>query len=166
MWRKLRHYPRGNRVIDPGFAKIPAHAPWSGMPTLEISASARPRYNGRAGRRTQNGVVYRLYSKAEFLNRDRFTPPDIQRIDLSHTILEVMNLGYSPGLMPWFDPPEAEEPRILLQLLTLLGASKAAESLPFSGKRLSELPMHPRLAAVVAAGLETGCGEDACWQPA
>jgi len=150
-------------VIDPGFAKIPAHAPWSGMPTLEIKRISQASAIQRAGRagRTQSGLVYRLYSKAEFLNRDQFTPPDIQRIDLSHALLEVMNLGYSPGLMPWFDPPEEKNLESSVQLLTLLGAIKSSGELTGFGKKLSELPMHPRLAAVVAAGLETGCGEDA-----
>ncbi len=150
-------------VIDPGFAKIPAHAPWSGMPTLEIKRISQASAIQRAGRagRTQNGVVYRLYSKAEFLNRDPFTPPDIQRIDLSHALLEVMNLGYSPGLMPWFEPPGEKNLESAVQLLTLLGAIKSSGELTKFGKRLSELPMHPRLAAVVTAGLETGCGEEA-----
>jgi len=150
-------------VIDTGFAKIPAHAPWSGMPTLEIKRISQASAIQRAGRagRTQNGVVYRLYSKVEFLNRDPFTPPDIQRIDLSHALLEVMNLGYSPGLMPWFEPPEEKNLESAVQLLTLLGAIKGSGELTGFGKRLSELPMHPRLAAVVTAGLETGCGEDA-----
>lgn len=150
-------------VIDPGFAKIPAHAPWSGMPTLEIKRISQASAIQRAGRagRTQNGVVYRLYSKAEFLNRDQFTPPDIQRIDISHTLLEVMNLGYSPELMPWFDPPEEKNLESAVQLLTFLGAIDSSGELTGFGKRLSQLPLHPRLAAVVAAGLETGCGEDA-----
>lgn len=150
-------------VIDPGFAKIPAHAPWSGMPTLEIKRISQASAIQRAGRagRTQSGVVYRLYSKAEFLNRDQFTPPDIQRIDISHALLEVMNLGYSPELMPWFDPPDEKNLESALQLLTFLGGIKSSGELTAFGKKLSELPLHPRLAAVVAAGLETGCGEDA-----
>jgi ATP-dependent helicase HrpB len=150
-------------VIDPGFAKIPAHAPWSGMPTLEIKRISRASAIQRAGRagRTQNGLVYRLYSKAEFLNRDQFTPPDIQRIDISHALLEVMNLGYSPELMPWFDPPEEKNLESAVQLLIFLGAIGSSGELTGFGKRLSQLPLHPRLAAVVAAGLETGCGEDA-----
>ena len=150
-------------VIDPGFAKIPAHAPWSGMPTLEIKRISQASAIQRAGRagRTQNGIVYRLYSKAEFLNRDQFTLPDIQRIDISHTLLEVMNLGYSPGLMPWFEPPDEKNLESAVQLLTLLGAIKSSGELTGFGKKLSELPLHPRLAAIAAAGLEIGCGQDA-----
>jgi len=150
-------------VIDSGLAKIPAHVPWSGMPTLEIKRISQASAIQRAGRagRTQKGLVYRLYSKAEFVNRDRFTPPDIQRIDISHALLEVMNLGYSPGLMPWFEPPEEKNLESALQLLTFLGAIESSGELTGFGKKLSELPLHPRLAAIVAEGLETGCGEDA-----
>lgn len=150
-------------VIDSGFAKIPAHAPWSGMPTLEIKRISQASVIQRAGRagRTQNGVVYRLYSKTEFLNRDQFTSPDIQRIDISHALLEVMNLGYSPELMPWFEPPEEKNLESAVQLLTFLGAIDSSGELTGFGRRLSQLPLHPRLAAVVAAGLETGCRQDA-----
>lgn len=150
-------------VIDPGSAKIPAHAPWSGMPTLEIKRISRASAIQRAGRagRTRSGVVYRLYSKAEFVNRDQFTPPDIRRIDISHAVLEVMSLGYDPGLMPWFEPPEEQNLESALRLLTMLGAIGGGGEITAFGRKLSTLPLHPRLSAVVLAGLETGRGEDA-----
>ncbi len=150
-------------VIDLGLAKIPAHAPWSGMPTLEIKrisqASAIQR-GGRAGR-TQSGVVYRLYSKGDFINRDKFTPPDIQRIDISHTILEVMNLGYTQELMPWFEAPDEKNLESAFQLLRFLGAISEDGDLTAFGKKLSLLPVHPRLAAIAMEGAEAGCPEDA-----
>ncbi|MCP4151866.1 MAG: ATP-dependent RNA helicase, partial [bacterium] len=150
-------------VIDPGFAKLAAHAPWSGMPTLEvkrISQASAVQRGGRAGR-THSGVVYRLYSKPEFLNRDAFTPPDIRRIDLSHVLLDVMNLGYSPDLMQWLEPPDEKNLDSALQLLTLLGAMTGEGDITPLGKKLSVFPIHPRLSAVALHGIETGCGEDA-----
>jgi ATP-dependent helicase HrpB len=63
--------------------------------------------------------------------------------------------------MPWFDPPEEKNLESAVQLLIFLGAIGSSGELTGFGKRLSQLPLHPRLAAVVAAGLETGCGEDA-----
>jgi ATP-dependent helicase HrpB len=150
-------------VIDLGLAKIPAHAPWSGMPTLEIRRISQGSALQRAGRagRTRSGVVYRLYSKPEFMNRDQFTLPDIQRIDLSHTVLELLNLGFNLDLVPWFEPPAEKNIESALQLLTLLGAIGKDGELTGFGKKLSVLPLHPRLAAVVLEGMSRGCGADA-----
>jgi ATP-dependent helicase HrpB len=150
-------------VIDWGLAKIPAHAPWSGMPTLEIKRISQASAIQRAGRagRTRPGLVYRLYSKPEFINRDKFTSPDIQRIDISHALLEIMNLGYSPDYMPWFQPPAEENLESALQLLTYLGAITRDGKITGFGKKLSMLPLHPRLSAVTLRGCASGCGEDA-----
>lgn len=150
-------------VIDVGLAKIPVLATWSGLPTLEIkrvSQSSAIQRAGRAGR-TSDGLVYRLYSKPDFMNREQFTPPDIRRIDISHVILELMNLGYVPSRLPWFEPPEAKNLDAALQLLRMLGAIDDSGAITPKGKTFSMLPLHPRLAAVVEAGRDTGCGEDA-----
>jgi len=150
-------------VIDLGLAKIPVLAPWSGMPTLEtrrISQSSAIQRAGRAGR-TQGGVVYRLYSKPEFLNREQFTPPDVQRIDISHVILELMNLGYSPDFLPWFESPEEKNLESAFQLLRMLGAISIGGEITSLGRKFSRLPLHPRLSAVVLAGIDFGMGEDA-----
>ena len=150
-------------VIDVGLAKIPVLAPWSGLPTLEIrriSQSSAIQRAGRAGR-TRDGLVYRLYSKPDFINREQFTSPDIRRIDISHVILELMNLGYSPTRLPWYEPPEAKNLEAALQLLRMLGAIDDAGVITGKGKTFSMLPLHPRLAAVVEAGRDAGCGEDA-----
>ncbi|MCP4221638.1 MAG: ATP-dependent RNA helicase, partial [bacterium] len=150
-------------VIDTGLAKIPAHAPWSGMPTLEIKRISRAsavQRGGRAGR-TRSGLVVRLYSRPEFLTREAFTPPDIRRIDISHTLLEVMNLGYQPDLMPWFEPPEDKNLESAGRLLVMLGAVTEGGDLTPFGEALSRLPFHPRLAAVAIEGRARGNEADA-----
>jgi ATP-dependent helicase HrpB len=150
-------------VIDVGLAKIPVLAPWSGLPTLEIkriSQSSAIQRAGRAGR-IRDGLIYRLYSKPDYMNREQFTPPDIRRIDISHVILELMNLGYSPTQLPWFEPPETNNLEAAFQLLRTLGAIDDSGAITAKGKIFSMLPLHPRLAAAVQAGQEIGCGEDA-----
>ncbi|MCU0288149.1 MAG: ATP-dependent helicase HrpB, partial [Acidobacteria bacterium] len=150
-------------VIDAGLAKIPSLAPWSGLPTLEIKRISQASAVQRAGRagRTQEGLVYRLYSKPDFMNREQFTSPDIQRIDISHIILELMNLGYSPAQLPWFEPPEAKNLEAASQLLRMLGAIDETGVITGKGRTFSMLPLHPRLSAIVHAGQATGCGADA-----
>jgi HrpA-like RNA helicase len=62
------------------------------LQTKKISqASARQRM-GRAARRGP-GLCVRLYSKGEFDSLLPFTPPEIQRSDLTRTYLELLALG-------------------------------------------------------------------------
>lgn len=150
-------------VIDTGLAKILAHAPWSGMPTLEtrrVSRASAVQRGGRAGR-TQAGVVYRLYSQPDFVSREEFTLPDIKRIDLSHVLLEIMNLGYNPETMNWLETPDEKNMESAMQQLTHLGAVNPEGKITDFGSRLSVLPLHPRLAAVALQGKDMGIGEDA-----
>lgn len=150
-------------VIDTGLAKILAHAPWSGMPTLEtrrISRASAVQRGGRAGR-TQPGVVYRLYSQPDFVSREEFTAPDIKRIDLSHVLLEIMNLGYNPETMNWLETPDPKNKESAMQLLAYLGAVNAKGDITDFGRRLSVLPLHPRLAALTLQGKDMGISEDA-----
>jgi len=150
-------------VVDLGLAKIPAFSPWSGIPTLEVRRISRASAVQRAGRagRTARGVVYRLYSKAEFLAQDPFTPPDILRLDLSHVFLDVMALGLSPEILQWFEPPGDKNLAAAYELLALLGAIDEHSQITGFGKQLAALPLHPRLGAVAVSGAETGCPEDA-----
>ena len=54
-------------VIDSGLARVPSHAPWSGLPTLRVEKVSRASATQRAGRagRTRPGRCVRLYTKAD-----------------------------------------------------------------------------------------------------
>ena len=150
-------------VIDLGLAKIPSHAAWSALTTLDVkkvcSASCIQRA-GRAGR-TREGVCYRLYSEADFFSRPRFLAPEICRLDLAQTMLESHALfaadderarGEFGTLLPWFELPTEAHAAAARTLLVRLGALDTAGSITTKGRMMAAIPLHPRLAALILEG--------------
>lgn len=157
-------------VIDPGFAKIAGHASWSGMPTLEVNSIARDSAVQRAGRagRTQAGCVYRLYSEADFLRRPLQSSPDIQRLDFSPYLLDLLALIKASALsfgdidkLPWFEAPHPKVLNAAYVTLKRIGAVDEGQKITEFGRKVADIPLHPRLAAICVAGMERGLAEDA-----
>lgn len=152
-------------VIDTGTARVLRHSPFTGLPRLTLEkisqASARQRA-GRAGR-TRPGRVLRLYTKADLSARPSHDPPEMQRSDLSETLLLLKTLDEKDiGELPWLDPPPEPALSAASQLLTDLGALDAHGQPTAVGKRLTRLPVHPRLGRVLLeaerhGALAAGC---------
>jgi ATP-dependent helicase HrpB len=68
----------------------------------------------------------------------------------------------SPGRLRWLDPPPAAAFDQARQLLSAVGALDGAGAVTRHGRRMAELPMHPRLAHMVLAGMDAGAGGAAC----
>src|SRR5690606_3864521 len=67
-------------VIDPGTARISRYSARSGvqrLPIEPISQASAEQRKGRCGR-VGPGICIRLYSEADYNNRERYTPPEIQ----------------------------------------------------------------------------------------
>lgn len=142
--------PNITGVVDLGDERRASYAPWSGMPLLmleKISKASATQRAGRAGR-TQSGLVYRLYDQGDFSRREAFTPPEIKRVELSHTILDLIELGLDPENLNWFEPPEEKNLLAALSLLEVLGAIKDGK-ITKRGRFLAKLPLHPRLGAML-----------------
>lgn len=151
--------PNITTVIDLGEAKIAAITSWSGMSTLETMRVSKASCEQRAGRagRTAEGLVYRLYSRADFMLRSDFTAPDIERLDLSQTCLDLLSLGFDPQTFPWFTLPKKENLELGLHLLKMLEIMNQDESrLTTFGENVSKLPIHPRFGAMVMKSKEMG----------
>ena len=157
-------------VIDPGFAKIAAHAPWSGMPTLEVQSICRDSAVQRAGRagRTQDGLVFRLYSESDFLRRPLQTLPDIQRLDFAPYLLDLLALDQASVLqgeeiakLPWFEAPNSKVLAAAFATLMRIGAVGNDEKITEFGLKVADIPLHPRLAAICVAGLASEHAQDA-----
>ena len=70
----------------------------------DSGTSARQRA-GRAGR-TAPGRAIRLWTQASEFRRRAFDEPEVERIDLSQTVLDIVSWsGADPGDFPWFEPP-------------------------------------------------------------
>ncbi|KAI0053412.1 P-loop containing nucleoside triphosphate hydrolase protein [Auriscalpium vulgare] len=151
-------------VIDPGFSKQNAYDPRLGMDSLVVmpisQAQARQR-SGRAGR-TGPGKCYRLYTEAAF--RNEMLPnsiPDIQRTNLSHTILMLKAMGINDLLsFDFMDPPPAQTMLTALESLYALSALDDEGLLTRLGRKMADFPMEPPQAKTLIASVELGCSEE------
>ena len=152
-------------VIDSGLARQASYSWWSGLPALRTRAVSRASAIQRAGRagRTAPGRCIRLYSKESFDTRPAFETPEIQRADLAQTILELHALGVRDSReFPWFDAPLPASLEASERLLYRLGAVGADGVLTAWGKRMAEMPAHPRLTRLVLEGERLGLAREAC----
>lgn len=123
-----------------------------------ISLASATQRAGRAGR-TGPGVCYRLWSAAEERGLAPFATAEIHRVDLCGPALLVRAFaGRDPAAFGWFEAPAAAALAAADALLGDLGAIDVRRgTLTERGERLLELPLHPRLGAVVLAGRRLGC---------
>ena len=145
--------PGVTAVIDSGLHKVARYDADRGIDSLEterITADAAAQRAGRAGRLAP-GLVRRLWDA-----RDRLRPhrePEIHRIDLSSTVLDVIAWGGDPRTLEWFDRPREESLDAALTLLERLGLVDRAGRATTLGDQVRRLPLHPRLGRMlVAAG--------------
>lgn len=152
-------------VIDGGLARVAAHDPWSGIPTLQLAKISRASAAQRAGRagRTRPGRCLRLYSQSDHDRRPEHTPPEIQRVDLAGALLDLHAFGVAdPREFPWFEAPPAASLQAAQVLLGRLGAVDAAGQVTPLGARMLATPLHPRLARLVVDGVDRGVPGLAC----
>jgi len=148
-------------VIDGGLAKIARHSPWSGLSSLEVSPISRAAAAQRAGRagRTAPGRAIRLYTKHDHDTRPIADAPEIRRSDLAATLLTLRASGVDRiDSFEWLEAPRSEALAAASTLLERLGATAAGEGLTATGKEMSRLPLHPRLARLVLAARDQGAG--------
>jgi ATP-dependent helicase HrpB len=148
-------------VIDLGLARKPRFDPGSGLTRLVTEpiplASAEQRA-GRAGR-LGPGLCLRLWTRAQEVGRPAHRRPEILEADLAPLVLELALWGVrDPATLRWLDPPPEHHWGQALALLQDLGALDSGGALTPLGRTLAEQPLHPRLAVLVAAGLEQGAG--------
>lgn len=152
-------------VIDSGYARQPRFDPASGLTRLEkvrISQASAEQRTGRAGR-LSSGVCYRLWSQGVHGSLLPFTPPEIRNADLAPLVLELANWGCpNPLELTWLDPPPSGGLDAGRQLLQLLGALNSSLQMTPRGKKLAELPTHPRLGRLLLAAEELACLPLAC----
>jgi ATP-dependent helicase HrpB len=145
-------------VVDSGLGREASHSPWSGLSglrTVRISQARCVQRTGRAGR-TGPGRCLRLYTEADFQARPDFDTPELQRSDLAEPLLALHGLGIAqPGALAWFEAPPEAALAAAESLLKRLGALADGALSPV-GRRMAELPLHPRLARLAVAGQDFG----------
>jgi ATP-dependent helicase HrpB len=151
-------------VIDSGLARVASFSPWTGLPALKVAKVSKSSATQRAGRagRTQAGRCVRLYTQADFDGRVEHEAPEIRRQDLAETLLALHAMGVRDvARFPFFEAPPTSAVESAELLLHRLGAVDAQGELTTLGKRLLSLPLHPRLARVVAEGERRGVPQEA-----
>lgn len=153
-------------VVDCGLARIPGHDAWSGLPSLETRPVSQASCTQRAGRagRTAPGVALRLYTEHDYLTRRAAEKPEIQRLDLSQVLLELLFLKsrfpktaqFDIQSLPWFDAPPEKMLQGCSELLRMLGAVENSNALTETGRRMVEFPLHPRLSRAILEGEALG----------
>ncbi|MFD6528425.1 ATP-dependent RNA helicase HrpA [Streptomyces sp. NPDC060184] len=155
-------------VIDPGTARISRYSHRTKVQRLPIEAISQASANQRKGRcgRTSDGICVRLYSEDDFLTRPEFTDAEILRTNLASVILQMTAAGLGDiEKFPFIDPPDHRNIRDGVQLLQELGALDPAEKdarkrLTPLGRKLSQLPVDPRLARMVIEADRNGCARE------
>ena len=99
-----------------------------------------------------------MYSEQDLLGRDQYTPPEIQRTDLASVILQMKSMWLGEvSRFPFIDRPPAGMIRDGYQTLYELGAVDDDGQLTGIGRRLSPLPVHPRIGRIILAGHDENC---------
>jgi ATP-dependent helicase HrpA len=133
-------------VVDTGLARLSRYSPQARtrrLPIEPVSQSSADQRKGRSGR-VADGVCIRLYSEKDFLERPRFTQPEIQRSNLADVILRMKAFGLGDiERFPFINMPAAKSIRAGYVLLEELGAMAEGAAGPRrTGRRRRRRPSH------------------------
>jgi len=153
-------------VVDTGLARFSRYSPQARtrrLPIEPVSQSSADQRKGRSGR-VAAGVCVRLYSEKDFLERPRFTQPEIQRANLADVILRMTAFGLGDiERFPFINMPSTKSIRAGYGLLEELGALEAEgkagaatggeptyqRKLTPVGRELARLPVDPTVGRMI-----------------
>ena len=146
--------PDVTTVIDTGMQKVARYDAERGIDRLVTERITQDSADQRAGRagRVAAGRVWRLWDASDRLRPHR--DPEILRIDLAATALDILSWGgdpFGPDSFEWFEAPPAHALSAARQLLHQLGAIDRNGHLTTLGADLGRIPAHPRLARLILA---------------
>lgn len=145
-------------VVDSGMARVNRLDPRLGLNRLGLERISQASADQRAGRagRTAGGDCLRLWTEREHKSMAAFSPPEIERVDLSECALQLLAWGEKDlQSFAWFQAPP---PASLSRALELLDRLDALENgrLTELGRKMAQLPLQPRLARLLVEGAESG----------
>lgn len=151
-------------VIDCGFVKLKwfnADTQTDALVVVPISQASAQQRAGRAGR-MRPGKAYRLFTEDYFYTLNRFTPPEVQRSNLSSAVLQLKALGVDDIIHFDFpSPPPAQHLAVALELLFALKAIDSSGCLTDpTGLRIAEFPVEPIMAKMLISSNEFKCSAE------
>ena len=147
-------------VVDAGLARVKRYSFRNKVEQLQIEPIAQSAANQRAGRcgRVADGVCIRLYEEEDFLQRPKFTDPEILRSSLAAVILRMKSLHLTDvETFPFIEPPQGRAIADGYQLLQEVGAVDETNELTPLGRKLARLPLDPRVGRMILAALDNHC---------
>jgi ATP-dependent helicase HrpA len=151
-------------VVDAGLARIKRYSYRNKVEQLQIEPIAQSAANQRAGRcgRVAAGVCIRLYEEQDYLQRPKFTEPEILRSSLASVILRMKSLHLADvETFPFIEPPMGRAIADGYQLLQELGAvgdsNEDNNQLTPIGRQLAKLPLDPRVGRMILAARDNAC---------
>ncbi|WP_461169065.1 ATP-dependent RNA helicase HrpA [Arthrobacter sp. Z1-15] len=154
-------------VIDTGTARISRYSHRTKVQRLPIERISQASANQRSGRcgRVSDGIAIRLYSEEDFQARPEFTDPEILRTNLAAVILQMAAMGVAKGPkdvadFPFVQPPDSKAINDGATLLKELGALEASGGITPVGRKLSQLPVDPRMGRMIVEAGARGCAKE------
>jgi ATP-dependent helicase HrpA len=151
-------------VVDTGLARSMRFDPHAGinrMPIDRISKAAADQRAGRSGR-VRDGICIRLYSEADYLDRPRFTLPEMRRANLAGALLRMADLGIGNARQfPFLQHPAPAAIAAGYRQLRFLGAFDKKGNLTPLGRRMARLPLDPAVARMLLHANKNGAFHDA-----
>ena len=147
-------------VVDAGTARVKRYSYRNKVEQLQVEPVAQSAANQRAGRcgRVAAGVCIRLYDEQDYLQRPKFTEPEILRSSLAAVILKMKSLRLGDvEAFPFIEAPLGRAIADGYQLLQELGAVDDAKELTALGRQLAKLPLDPRVGRMILAGRDHQC---------
>ncbi|MGQ0628697.1 MAG: ATP-dependent RNA helicase HrpA, partial [Phycisphaerales bacterium] len=154
-------------VVDTGLVRLSRYSTRTKTQRLPIEPISQASAAQRAGRcgRLGPGVCIRLYSEELLAAAPAFTEPEILRTNLANVILQMKALGLGePERFPFLESPD---PRLIqdgYDTLAELGAVRETSAgewaLTDLGRSMARLPVDPRIARIVLAGVAEGCARE------
>ncbi len=152
--------PRIRYVIDSGEARINRYSHRHKVQRLHIEPISQASADQRKGRcgRVGPGICYRLYDEADYLQRARYTDPEILRSSLSGVILRMMSLGLGAiEQFPFLEAPvERATNEGYAQLQELAAITEDRRHLTAIGRQLAKLPIDVKLARMLLESEKLG----------
>lgn len=155
-------------VVDSGIEKIDHVDPHTGFDNLVTQPISFASADQRAGRAAREGAgkTYRAWTKNSEFRMDNFRTSAIIRSDITGAVLQVAKWTNDLEKFKWFESPKESTLKIALGMLKAIGAIDETNSITPFGEKLVDLPLPPRLAALVYHGRQAGFAREGAYAAA
>lgn len=149
-------------VIDSGLVRQASFDAQRGIDRLDLIQISQASANQRLGRagRTAPGLCIRLWPETQTRHLEDYEIPEILRVDLAQSVLMLYAWDrHGPRGFEFFQAPPMQRTDHAVKLLRELKAlEEITDGLRLTdiGRKLLELPLHPRLGRLLLAAKENG----------